>query len=65
MWGLISTGFFLHVLVLIKQVITDGAARMSGKAKSVLRAILPLFFISWWLYPIAYIGPFFMTLGFS
>jgi bacteriorhodopsin len=51
-WGLISTGFFLHVLVLIKRVINDGASRMSGKAKSVFSAILPLFLISWWLYPI-------------
>ena len=64
-WGLISTGFFLHVLVLIKKVINDGASGMSGKAKSVFSAILPLFFISWWLYPIAYIAPFFMTLGYS
>nr|WP_168710959.1 bacteriorhodopsin [Ningiella ruwaisensis] len=64
-WGLISTAFFLHVLVLITRVIKEGSSKMSGGAKSVFSAILPLFLISWWLYPIAYLAPYFMTMGYS
>jgi bacteriorhodopsin len=64
-WGLISTGFFLYVLVLITRVIKEGAAKMSGSAKSVFSAILPLFYISWWLYPVAYLAPVLLELGYS
>lgn len=64
-WGLISTGFFIYVLILITRVIKEGAAKMDGSAKKVFSAILPLFYISWWLYPIAYLAPVFMETGAS
>ncbi len=64
-WGLISTAFFIYVLILITRVINDGKSRMTGSAKSIFGAILPLFFIAWWLYPIAYLAPYFMKLGYS
>ncbi|MDJ0976399.1 MAG: bacteriorhodopsin [Planctomycetota bacterium] len=62
-WGLISTAFFIHVLILIKAVINDGKSRMEGPAKGVFGAILPLFYISWWLYPIAYVAPILVQSG--
>lgn len=64
-WGLISTGFFIYVLILITRVINDGKAKMEGPGKTVFGAILPLFYISWWLYPIAYVAPVFMEAGVS
>ena len=63
-WGLISTGFFIVVLVLIGQVFKEGKANMQGsKALPIFGAILPLFYVSWWLYPVAYVAPIMMTLG--
>ena len=65
LWGLISTVFFIYVLVLITQVIKTGKEHMEGSARNVFGAILPLFYISWWLYPIAYAAPIFMNMGVS
>ncbi len=63
-WGLISTAFFIYVLVLITQVINEGKANMAGsKAQPIFAAILPLFYISWWLYPVAYVMPALMSAG--
>ncbi len=64
-WGLISTGFFIYVLILITRVIHEGKDKMEGSGKKVFGAILPLFYISWWLYPIAYLAPIFMEAGVS
>ena len=64
-WGLVSTAFFLYVLVLISQVIRQGTAHMDGTAGKVFAAIRPLFLISWWLYPIAYVAPLLMEAGFG
>ncbi|MDJ0624355.1 MAG: bacteriorhodopsin [Desulfocapsaceae bacterium] len=64
-WGLISTGFFIYVLILITRVINEGKAKMEGSGRKVFGAILPLFYISWWLYPIAYLAPIFMEAGVS
>lgn len=64
-WGLISTAFFLYVLVLITKVIKEGAGNMDGTAKKIFSAILPLFYISWWLYPVAYAAPVLMESGVS
>jgi bacteriorhodopsin len=64
-WGLASTGFFIYVLILITRVIKEGAAKMDGPAQSLFSAILPLFYISWWLYPIAYAAPVLMEAGVS
>jgi bacteriorhodopsin len=64
-WGLLSTAFFIHVLYLITQVIRHGRSHMEGTPRRVFAAILPLFYISWWLYPIAYAAPALMELGVS
>ena len=64
-WGLLSTAFFIHVLILITQVIGHGKSHMDGTPKRLFAAILPLFYISWWLYPIAYAAPALMESGVS
>lgn len=59
-WGVISTLFYVWVLLLITQVIKEGRANMKGsKAEPLFAAILPLFYISWTIYPVAYIMPIF------
>jgi hypothetical protein len=63
-WGAISTVFFVWVLILITQVIRQGRSNMAGsKAAPIFGAILPLFFISWFLYPGAYLMPILMEWG--
>ena len=64
-WGLLSTAFFLHVLVLITRVIKEGQSSMEGTPKKIFAAILPLFYVSWWLYPVAYAAPALMESGVS
>ncbi len=64
-WGLASTGFFIHVLVLITRVIRQGQSTMEGTPRALFGAILPLFYISWWLYPVAYAAPALMQFGAS
>lgn len=56
-WGLISTIFFLHVLYLIYQVIQEGKVGMKDNAARVFGMILPLFMVSWMLYPGGYLMP--------
>lgn len=56
-WGLISTLFFLHVLYLIYRVIQEGKAGMSPQAARLFGVILPLFVVSWMLYPGGYLMP--------
>jgi hypothetical protein len=65
LWGLISTAFYVVVLVLITRVIQQGVKNMKGsKAVGLFAAILPLFYISWTIYPVAYVIPLFIdTLG--
>ncbi|MCA1754694.1 MAG: hypothetical protein LC641_08365 [Spirochaeta sp.] len=63
-WGFISTVFFVWVLVLITRVIREGKKNMGeSKAKGIFGAILPLFYVSWFLYPGAYLMPALMSLG--
>lgn len=63
-WGFISTLFFIWVLVLITKVIKEGKANMQGsKAQRLFGNILPLFYISWFLYPGAYLMPILMSWG--
>lgn len=64
-WGLLSTAFFIHVLMLITKVIREGKAQMEGTPKKIFGAILPLFYVAWWLYPIAYAAPALTSAGFS
>ena len=65
LWGLVSTAFFIHVLMLITQVIRRGKAHMEGTPRKVFGAILPLFYVAWWLYPVAYAAPALMEAGVS
>ena len=63
-WGTISTIFFVWVLVLITRVIREGKKNMKGSAaQKIFGNILPLFFISWFLYPGAYLMPLLLQLG--
>ena len=63
-WGTISTIFFIWVLVLITRVIREGKANMQGSgAQKLFGRILPLFFVSWFLYPGAYLMPILMEWG--
>ncbi len=57
-WGLISTGFYIVVLVKITQVVKEGLSNMEkSKARPLFAFILPLFYVAWTIYPIAYIIP--------
>ena len=56
-WGAISTVFFLHVLWVMRKVITDGSNGLPDEARSLLNAIWWLFVVSWMLYPGAYLMP--------
>ncbi|MFP4329423.1 MAG: bacteriorhodopsin [Spirochaetaceae bacterium] len=63
-WGFISTVFFVWVLVLITKVIKEGKGNMQGsKAQGIFGKILPLFYVSWFLYPGAYLMPILLTWG--
>ena len=64
-WGLASTAFFIYVLILITKVIHHGKAHMDGTPQAVFGAILPLFYVSWWLYPVAYAAPILMEFDIS
>jgi bacteriorhodopsin len=64
-WGIASTLFFIHVLILITRVINEGKSRMDGPARNIFGAILPLFYVAWWLYPVAYVAPILMEAGVS
>lgn len=56
-WGGISTLFFLHVLYLMRKVISEGRQGLPEGASRIMGSIWWLFLISWWLYPIAYLMP--------
>jgi bacteriorhodopsin len=63
-WGTISTIFFIWVLVLITRVIKEGKSNMQGSgAQKLFGRILPLFYVSWFLYPGAYLMPALMSWG--
>jgi len=56
-WGAISTAFFVHILILMRRVIKEGQEGIPAEAAKVLGGIWILFFISWMLYPGAYLMP--------
>lgn len=66
-WGIISTLFYIVVLVLITRVIKEGTANMKGsKGQAIFAFILPLFYVAWTIYPVAYVMPLFSEqLGFG
>lgn len=67
LWGAISTVFYIVVLVYITRVIKEGTSNMKkSKAVPVFSFILPLFYVSWTIYPLAYVMPAFIgPLGFG
>lgn len=67
LWGAISTVFYIVVLVYITRVIKEGSANMKkSTARPLFSFILPLFYVSWTIYPLAYVMPAFIgTLGFG
>ncbi|MEM8559137.1 MAG: bacteriorhodopsin [Bacteroidota bacterium] len=56
-WGTISTLFFFHVLYLMKKVINEGKVGIPAKSQKLMDQIWLLFFVSWMLYPGAYLLP--------
>jgi bacteriorhodopsin len=65
-WGAVSTVFYIFVLVLITRVIKEGKANMAkSKALPLFAFILPLFYVSWTIYPIAYVMPLLPDLEFA
>ncbi len=57
-WGLVSTGFFIHILYLMRKVIREGQVGAPPKAQRYLGMIWIIFVVSWMLYPIAYVMPY-------
>jgi len=64
-WGAISTVFFVHILIVMKKVITEGQEGAPPKAQKYLGTIWTLFLVSWMLYPGAYLMPYLFSLGFE
>jgi len=67
LWGIISTVFYIFVLVFITRVIKEGSANMKkSKARPIFEFILPLFYVAWTIYPVAYVAPALIgTLGYG
>ena len=58
LWGGISTVFYVFVLVYITRVIKEGKANLKKSSSlGLFSFVLPLFYVSWTIYPIAYIMP--------
>ena len=58
LWGVVSTVFYAFVLILITRVIKEGKKNLAkSKALPLFSVLLPLFYVSWTLYPLAYIMP--------
>jgi bacteriorhodopsin len=62
-WGAVSTVFFVHILLVMKKVITEGQQGAPEQAQRYLGMIWKLFFVSWMLYPGAYLMPYLFSLG--
>lgn len=56
-WGAISTVFFIHILLLMRQVIREGQENAPAPAAKYLGNIWTLFLVTWMLYPGAYLMP--------
>ena len=57
-WGIISTVFYVFILITMTKVIDEGAKNIKGsKLVGVFTFIKPWFYITWTIYPIAYIMP--------
>ena len=62
-WGAISTLFFIHILILMHRVITEGKEGIPAQAQKTLGSIWVLFLIAWMLYPGAYLMPHLLGIG--
>lgn len=56
-WGAISTVFFIHILIVMRRVISEGKEGIPEDAQKMLGSIWILFLVSWFLYPGAYLMP--------
>ncbi|MEM1056513.1 MAG: bacteriorhodopsin [Bacteroidota bacterium] len=56
-WGTISTLFFFHVLWLMRKILKEGSQGVAPGAAKIFNSIWVLFFVSWMLYPGAYLMP--------
>jgi hypothetical protein len=57
-WGTISTVFYVFILITMARVIDEGAKNIKGsKLVGVFKFIKPWFYITWTIYPVAYIMP--------
>ncbi|MGK7396111.1 MAG: bacteriorhodopsin [Candidatus Cyclobacteriaceae bacterium M3_2C_046] len=56
-WGGISTIFFVHILIVMKKVISEGKEGIPEDARKIVGNIWTLFLVSWFLYPGAYLMP--------
>lgn len=64
-WGTISTVFFIDILILMRRVINEGKENAPPAAQKYLSAIWTLFFVSWMLYPGAYLMPYLFSFSFE
>jgi len=65
-WGLISTVFYVFILITMSRVIDEGAKNIkNSKLVGVFKFIKPWFYVTWTIYPIAYIMPALFNLGFD
>lgn len=56
-WGVISSLFFVVILVLVRRVVYRNLDRLPTQVHSLVRGVWWLFLVSWMLYPIAYVMP--------
>lgn len=56
-WGAVSTGFFLWILVVVRSAIYGSLDRLPPPAQKGVKGVWWLLFVSWWLYPVAYLVP--------
>ena len=63
LWGFISTIFFIHILYVMKNVITEGKQGAPEKVQRYLGMIWVVFLFSWMLYPGAYLMPYLFSMG--
>ncbi len=62
-WGAISTVFFIHILIVMRRVISEGKEGIPTEAQKTLGSIWTLFLIAWMLYPGAYLMPHLLGIG--
>ncbi len=66
LWGAISTVFYVFILITMSRVIDEGAKNMKGSSMvGLFKFIKPWFFITWTIYPVAYLMPALFGLGFD